>query len=57
MEFELEAVAEGTPVSITESGFDAVPLARRASAFAANEQGWTIRLTLIAKHLVLDTNA
>ena len=32
-------------------------LERRANAFAANEQGWTIQLTLIAKYLALDPKA
>ena len=57
VEFELEEVPGGTSVRITESGFDAIPLARRASAFAANEQGWTIQLTLIANYVALDTTA
>ena len=51
VEFELEEVPEGTRVRITESGFDAIPLARRAATFAANEHGWTMQLTLIAKYL------
>jgi len=49
--FELEAVEGGTQLRVTESGFDAVPLERRAKAFAANDQGWTAQLTLIAKYL------
>ncbi len=49
--FELEAVPEGTALKITESGFDAIPLARRAQAFASNEQGWLAQLTLIEKFL------
>ena len=57
VEFELEEVPGGTRVSITESGFDAIPLTRRAAAFAANAQGWAIQLTLIAKYLALDTSA
>ena len=57
VEFELEEASDGTSVRITESGFDAIPLSRRATAFAANEQGWTIQLTLIAKYLALDTDA
>ena len=57
VEFALEEVPGGTSVRITESGFDAIPLERRANAFAANEQGWTIQLTLIAKYLALDPNA
>jgi uncharacterized protein YndB with AHSA1/START domain len=49
--FELEAVAEGTRLTITESGFDALPLERRAKAFADNEGGWEAQLGLIAKYL------
>ena len=49
--FELERVAQGTQLTITESGFDRVPLARRARAFAANEQGWSAQTTLIEKYL------
>ena len=49
--FELEEVRGGTRLTITESGFDRVPLARRAEAFASNEQGWAIQTTLIEKYL------
>jgi hypothetical protein len=38
-------------LTITESGFDRVPLDRRAEAFESNEQGWTIQATLIEKYL------
>lgn len=57
VEFELAEVPNGTRVTITESGFDAIPLARRAVAFAANDQGWTIQLTLISKYLAQDQRA
>jgi hypothetical protein len=50
--FELEEVPGGTRLTITESGFDALPLERRAKAFAENEGGWEAQLTLIAKYLV-----
>jgi uncharacterized protein YndB with AHSA1/START domain len=41
VEFELEeAAGGGTVVTIRESGFDRIPLARRAEAFRMNEQGW-----------------
>lgn len=53
VEFELEAVADGTMLTITESGFDAIPLDRRATAFASNAEGWTHQLTLIARHLAM----
>ena len=33
------------------TGYDAIPLERRAKVFAENEGGWTIQLTLIAKYL------
>jgi uncharacterized protein YndB with AHSA1/START domain len=49
--FELEEVAGGTKLTITESGYDQVPLERRAKAFSANEEGWTAQLKLIEKYL------
>ena len=49
--FALEEVAGGTRLTITESGFDALPLARRAKAFAANDGGWIAQAELIAKYL------
>jgi uncharacterized protein YndB with AHSA1/START domain len=49
--FELEEVADGTRLTITESGFDRIPLERRAIAFARNEQGWTAQAALIEKYL------
>src|SRR5438876_11848895 len=49
--FELEDAPGGTRLTVTESGFDRIPLERRATAFAANEGGWTIVVTLIDKYL------
>lgn len=49
--FELEEVAGGTLLTITESGFDQIPLARRAKAFSANDGGWTKQTELIGKYL------
>jgi uncharacterized protein YndB with AHSA1/START domain len=49
--FELEDNASGTLLTITESGFDRIPLARRAKAFTMNDQGWTAQTKLIEKHL------
>jgi uncharacterized protein YndB with AHSA1/START domain len=49
--FELEAVTEGTLLKITESGFDSVPLERRAETFKANEEGWAMQTKLIEKYL------
>lgn len=51
IEFVLEDVPNGTILRVTESGFDHVPLARRAKAFVANEGGWTMVMSLIEKYL------
>jgi uncharacterized protein YndB with AHSA1/START domain len=51
IEFTLEDAPEGVLLTVTESGFDQVPLERRAQAFSANERGWEIQMTLIAKYL------
>jgi uncharacterized protein YndB with AHSA1/START domain len=49
--FELEEVAEGTLLTISETGFDQIPLERRAKAFTANEGGWEMQAQLIKKYL------
>jgi uncharacterized protein YndB with AHSA1/START domain len=50
--FVLEEQGNDTLLIVTESGFDQIPLARRARAFTANEQGWSVVVKLIEKHLV-----
>ena len=49
--FVLEEVQDGTRLTVTESGFDQIPIERRAKAFAANEGGWAAQMKLIAKYL------
>jgi uncharacterized protein YndB with AHSA1/START domain len=49
--FELAEVAGGTELRITESGFDAIPIERRAKAFAANEGGWSHQAKLVEKYV------
>jgi len=51
--FELEDAPGGTLLTITESGFDSLPVARRAQAFQANDGGWTHQLRLVEKFLAL----
>ena len=51
VEFVLDEVPGGTRLVITESGFDRIPLERRAEAFQANDGGWTAQAELIAKYL------
>lgn len=51
VEFALEDIADGVRLTITESGFENVPLARRAKAIADNTGGWEAQTGLIAKYL------
>jgi uncharacterized protein YndB with AHSA1/START domain len=50
--FTLEEVADGVMLTVTESGFDRIPLARRAKAFTANEHGWGLMVQMIEAYLV-----
>ncbi|MCU1235803.1 MAG: Activator of Hsp90 ATPase 1 family protein [Candidatus Solibacter sp.] len=49
--FSLEDTADGILLTVTETGFDRIPLERRVKAFTANEQGWTMVVTLIRDYL------
>jgi uncharacterized protein YndB with AHSA1/START domain len=49
--FALEEAAGGVMLTVTESGFDQIPLARRAKAFTNNEQGWGVVVKLIEEYL------
>jgi len=49
--FELAEVPEGTRLTVTESGFDRIPLARRAKAYRENNEGWDGQLENIRKYL------
>jgi uncharacterized protein YndB with AHSA1/START domain len=51
--FELEEVAEGTRLTVTESGFDDVPLARRAQAYRMNGEGWAWQMQSIESYVTL----
>jgi len=52
VEFNLEEMPGGVMLTVTESGFDQIPLARRAKAFTANEQGWGMVVKLVEEYLV-----
>ncbi len=52
VEFALEEVSNGVMLTVTESGFDRIPLARRVKAFTANEQGWGMMVKVIEEYLV-----
>jgi uncharacterized protein YndB with AHSA1/START domain/uncharacterized damage-inducible protein DinB len=49
--FTLEEVAGGTKLTIVESGFDAIPESRRATAFSMNSAGWDGQAKNIQKFL------
>jgi uncharacterized protein YndB with AHSA1/START domain len=51
VEIALSPTSDGTQVTVTESGFDAIPPARRAKAFEMNSGGWTAQLDNIARHV------
>jgi uncharacterized protein YndB with AHSA1/START domain len=50
--FVLEERKDGVMLTVTESGFDQIPLTRRVKAFTANEEGWGMVLKLIEEYLV-----
>ena len=50
--FGLEETSDGILLTVTESGFDQIPLARRTTAFEANEQGWGLVIKLVEEYLV-----
>jgi uncharacterized protein YndB with AHSA1/START domain len=49
--FALEDAGSGTLLTVTESGFDRIPLARRAQAFTANAEGWAMMVSIIEKYV------
>lgn len=49
--FDLAEVNGGTQLTITESGFDQLPVERRSQAYQANDGGWTHQSRLIARFL------
>ncbi len=51
VKFRLAEVAEGTQLTVVESGFDGIPPARRAMAFRMNDQGWAAQLANIAHYV------
>lgn len=51
VEFRLADAAEGTLLTVVESGFDRLPQARRDEAFRMNERGWAGQLRNIQRHV------
>jgi uncharacterized protein YndB with AHSA1/START domain len=51
VEFHLEDAEGGTRLRLVESGFDAIPIARRAEALKSNDGGWTEQMKNIERHV------
>ncbi len=51
VEFYLDEADGGTVLAIVESGFDRIPLARRAEAFRMNDGGWTQQMMNIERYV------
>ena len=46
-----EEVADGTLLTVVESGFDGIPPWRRAEAYRGNEQGWAVQMKAIEQYV------
>lgn len=51
VEFRLEKTASGTLLTVTESGFDKIPVGRREEALRKNEGGWTAQMKNIESYV------
>jgi uncharacterized protein YndB with AHSA1/START domain len=51
VEFSLQDAGSGTLLKVVETGFDQLPLARRAKAFEMNEEGWAEQMKQIEEYL------
>jgi len=51
VEFTLEKTANGTLLTVVESGFDKIPAARRDEAFRRNEGGWAEQMKNVEKYV------
>jgi len=49
--FTLEEASGGVMLTVTHSGFDRIPLERRAKAFADNDGGWSLIVKVLEKYV------
>ncbi len=54
VEFTLTETPDGVLLRIVESGFDALPETRRATAFEVNSEGWSKQTELVRKYLSVE---
>ena len=50
-EMTLDDVDGGTRLTVVESGFEALPAARRVPSFTANSEGWALVVGLVEKYV------
>lgn len=55
VEFRLEEAEGGVLLKVSESGFDQLPLERRAKAFQSNDNGWGMVIKLVETYLAHGT--
>jgi uncharacterized protein YndB with AHSA1/START domain len=55
VEFTLQDADGGALLTVIETGFDRIPLSRRAKAFASNEGGWSMAVMLIAEYVIRES--
>jgi uncharacterized protein YndB with AHSA1/START domain len=51
VEFRLADAEGGTTVTVTESGFDKISLAKRAAKFEDNNKGWAEQMVALERYL------
>ena len=49
--FQLTDVGQGTQLDVVESGFDSIPLARRATAYRGNDEGWAQQMIALERYV------
>ena len=51
VEFRLDEVTGGTKLTVVESGFDRIPVTRRADALRMNDAGWAEQIKSIERYV------
>jgi len=51
VEFRLDEVTGGTELTVVESGFDRIPVTRRADALRMNDAGWAEQIKSIERYV------
>jgi uncharacterized protein YndB with AHSA1/START domain len=57
IQFVLEEVQGGVMLTVIESGFDRIPLERRATAFKSNDAGWGMVVKLLEAYVATNSQS